>query len=110
MGIRELCRDQADLLILAGPTLDIDGPMIIYRWKEALQEKQESFVYGEALQKVVEIQPDQNATLGKDRAEGLTLLPIDGNGQRSVLVVYDSTSGPRQVGDSSLLADIFTLP
>jgi hypothetical protein len=31
LGVRDLCRDGDDLLILAGPTMDLDGPFRIHR-------------------------------------------------------------------------------
>jgi hypothetical protein len=36
LGVRELCLMNSDLLILAGPTMGLDGPVRIYRWKDAL--------------------------------------------------------------------------
>ena len=38
LGIRELLPDPAapdDLLILAGPTMDLDGPVHLFRWADA---------------------------------------------------------------------------
>ena len=32
LGVRDLCPDGDDLLVLAGPTMDLDGPVRIYRW------------------------------------------------------------------------------
>ena len=45
LGIGELCRQGEDLLILAGPTMDLDGTMRIYRLKNAfdLEEGRPSF-------------------------------------------------------------------
>ena len=36
MGIRGLTLNGEDLIILAGPTMDLDGPFRLYRWPEAL--------------------------------------------------------------------------
>ena len=32
LGIRDLCAQGTDLLILAGPTMDLDGPVTVFRW------------------------------------------------------------------------------
>src|SRR3546814_13829874 len=32
LGIRELVFDGDDLLVLAGPTMDLDGPVVLFRW------------------------------------------------------------------------------
>ena len=33
LGVRDLCLDGDDLLILAGPTMDLDGPVTVFRWR-----------------------------------------------------------------------------
>lgn len=35
LGVRDLCPSGDDLLVLAGPTMDLDGPVRIYRWHGA---------------------------------------------------------------------------
>jgi hypothetical protein len=102
LGVRELSIRDNDLLILAGPSMDLDGPVFIYRWKKALESKVESLTVREELTKVVTV-PFGDKT---DHAEGLTIVtrtPL------SVLVSYDSPHPSRLDGadGSGVSADIF---
>jgi hypothetical protein len=36
LGVRDLCPHGPDLLVLAGPTMDLDGPVHVFRWHGAL--------------------------------------------------------------------------
>jgi hypothetical protein len=106
LGIRDLCVDGSDLLILAGPTMDLDGPVSVFRWRGGAQPPEESLVSRDKLQKILEIPYAQ----GKDHAEGMALFSADDSDTRSLLVVYDSASEDRQTGISAVKGDIFTLP
>ena len=102
LGVRELSIRDNDLLILAGPSMDLDGPVFIYRWKKALESKVESLTVREELTKVVTV-PFGDKT---DHAEGLTIVtrtPL------SVLVSYDSPHPSRLDGadGGGVSADIF---
>ena len=35
LGVRDLCPHGEDLLVLAGPTMDLDGPVHVFRWHGA---------------------------------------------------------------------------
>ncbi|MBW3629963.1 MAG: DUF3616 domain-containing protein, partial [Gemmatimonadetes bacterium] len=37
LRIRDVQFHESDLLILAGPTIDVDGPAAVYRWKKPLE-------------------------------------------------------------------------
>ena len=39
LGVRDLVIHEKDLYILAGPTMDLDGPVFIYRWRKALDQE-----------------------------------------------------------------------
>ena len=106
LGIRDLCAQGADLLILAGPTMDLDGPVTIFRWPGGTELKGEQVVPASEFERVLEVPYGQ----GVDHAEGLTLFSPDGGTARSLLVVYDSASASRQVGESTVTADVFLLP
>ena len=106
LGIRDLCAQGSDLLILAGPTMDLDGPVSVFRWQGGAQPPEESLVSRDKLQKIIEIPYGQ----GKDLAEGMSLFSPNDSDTRSLLVVYDSASKDRQTGTSTVKADIFTLP
>lgn len=102
LGIRDLCVDGDDLLILAGPTMDLDGPVTVSRWVDGVHAKEDSFVFKEALVPVLDVPFGQ----GGDHAEGMTLfLAADGCGPQ-LLVVYDSPIG-RGTG-SSVEGDLFS--
>jgi hypothetical protein len=107
LGIRDLCVQDSDLLILAGPTMDLDGPVKVFRWPGGAQPKQEeSLVRQGTLQAIMDIPFGQ----GEDHAEGITLFSPNGSDDHSLLVVYDSASKQRKMGNSTYKADIFSLP
>jgi uncharacterized protein DUF3616 len=106
LGIRDLCAQGSDLLILAGPTMDLDGPVTIFRWPDGTEPKGENVVPASELERVLDVPYGQ----GVDHAEGMTLFSPDGGKARSLLVVYDSASQSRQLGESTLAADVFLLP
>ncbi len=106
LGIRDLCAQGSDLLILAGPTMDLDGPVTIFRWRGGTDPKGESVVPASELERVLDVPYGQ----GVDHAEGMTLFSPDGGKAHSLLVVYDSASESRQLGGSAVAADVFLLP
>lgn len=106
LGIRDLCVQGSDLVILAGPTMDLDGPVTIFRWSKGTDPKGESVVPASELECVVDVPYGQ----GVDHAEGMTLFSLDGGTASSLLVVYDAASRTRQSGRSTVAADIFLLP
>jgi hypothetical protein len=103
LGVRDLVSLDDDLLILVGPAMAHDGPIEIWRWRNATKAGGSS--------------PSTEATRllalphgeGTDRAEGLTVFE-QGAGSTRVLVVYDSPAAQRVVGESSVRADVFRLP
>jgi hypothetical protein len=109
LGVRDLCIHGNDLLILAGPTMCLDGPASIFRWRGGAQPAGESVVFGEALTKVGDVPRDVSCKQGEDHAEGMTLFSPDDGEANSVLIVYDSTSKSREAGESGIKADIFHL-
>jgi hypothetical protein len=106
-GIRDLYRDGEDLLILAGPTMDLDGTIALFRWPGALQAAGPSLVAAAGLQHLLDL---PNGA-GCDRAEGIALFrAAAGQATAQVLVVYDAAAPARQTGPDSVLADVFDLP
>jgi hypothetical protein len=105
LGIRELCVQNSDLLILAGPTMALDGPVTVFRWSDGAKVNEEAMVPLSELEQVLEIPYGQ----GVDHAEGMTLFSTDGGKASSLLVVYDSMSESRQLGESMVVADVFSL-
>ena len=99
LGVRDLCPQGDDLLVLAGPTMDLDGPVHVFRWHGAMSVDAPTVVRDEALTREV----DLPYGVGTDHAEGIGLL-ADG----SLLVVYDSPS-PERLQDGAVLADVVRL-
>jgi uncharacterized protein DUF3616 len=106
LGIRDLCAQGSDLLILAGPTMDLDGPVAVFRWPGDAEPGGENVVPASELERVLDVPYGQ----GVDHAEGMTLFSSDGGRAHSLLVVYDSASESRQSGGSAVAADVFPLP
>jgi hypothetical protein len=101
LGIRDLYLDGEDLLILAGPTMDLSGPVYIFRWRDGVKLPENGLHSPELVQPI----PFGDK---EDHAEGITLL----NGiteKPSLLIVYDSPANSRLVGDDSIVTDVFEL-
>ncbi|MCW2636709.1 MAG: hypothetical protein JWQ99_3076 [Blastococcus sp.] len=106
LGVRDLCRDGDDVLVLAGPTMDLDGPVRLHRWTGAARVRDRTVAWPDDLERLADLPYGRGEDEGTDHAEGLTLLP-DG---RTVLVVYDSPSPARQTHSGGVLADVIGLP
>jgi hypothetical protein len=101
LGVRDLCPDGDDLLVLAGPSMALSGPVRVYRWHGALRGRTGQVVRGEEITLETELPHGD----GVDHAEGVALLePGDSSGAR-LLVVYDSPSPARRPTPHSVLAD-----
>ncbi|MBD2564836.1 MULTISPECIES: DUF3616 domain-containing protein [Nostoc] len=110
LGIRDLCVQERDLLILAGPTMELDGPVMLFRWQGGVELSGESLVYLSQKNSAQNIPFGYGKDKGKDHAEGMTLFSQNGDAPRSVLMVYDSPSDNRLTQISTVEADIFPLP
>ncbi|WP_245887792.1 DUF3616 domain-containing protein [Geodermatophilus tzadiensis] len=104
LGVRDLCPQGEDLLVLAGPTMDLDGPVHVYRWHGACAVEEPTVVRGDLLTRELVLPYGD----GDDHAEGIGLLgpPADGR----LLVVYDSPAPGRLTADGGVLADVVELP
>ncbi|GAA4091265.1 DUF3616 domain-containing protein [Nonomuraea soli] len=94
LGVRDMCPFGDDLLLLTGPSMDLDGPVRLVRWNPRTQRD-----LVDDLQVLAELPYGE----GCDHPEGLTLLP-DGR----VMVVYDSPS-PARMTEHGVYADIVTI-
>jgi hypothetical protein len=101
LSVRELAFDGNDLLVLSGPSMDLDGPVFIYRWKNALHQQADSMTWKHELTKVVTVP----FGLSKDHAEGLSIVTAD---PLSVMVCYDSPATSR-ISGNSVKADVFAV-
>jgi hypothetical protein len=104
LGIRELAFDGDDLLLLAGPTMDLDGPVTLYRWRGVLEAPGQSVVPSDRLEPVLDLPYGR----GEDHAEGICWLAGD-DGARELLVVYDSPAKHRLHDHTAIEADVFVL-
>lgn len=105
LGVRDLCWHKDDLLILAGPTMTLDGATRIYRWRDPEKHANDSLTDqgGRALEPLIELP----STLGSDYAEGLCLTQwFD---EDALLVVYDRPAEDRKHGARTVYADVFRL-
>jgi hypothetical protein len=107
LGIRELALDGDALLVLAGPTMDLDGDVILYRWRGFGKRKKGAVVPQDDLERVLDVRRPAGAPEGHDHAEGMAL--VDGpDGTTSVLIVYDAPAR-RHEGGPRVRADLFPL-
>jgi hypothetical protein len=101
LGIRDLCLDGEDLLFLAGPTMDLDGPVRLYRLEKGVHLPDDVLSKPEM---VMEISYGD----GDDHPEGITLF-TEVTETPSVLVVYDAPAAQRLKGEADVLADVLRL-
>lgn len=103
-----------DVLVLAGPTMTLAGPCYIYRWRNALHEKDSDVATGLRLEEpepllwVRDGRPGRPGE-GTDKPEGLVVQHMD---DRLVAwVAYDDPTEARRKGNSvRTLLDGFLLP
>ena len=108
LGMREIAFDGEALLILAGPTMDLDGPVVLYRWPGALAASGQTVVPADQLERILNLPYGR----GADHAEGLCWLPADGaatdaTAAEELLVVYDSPANDRLHDGTAVDADVF---
>ncbi len=106
LGVRELCFYGEDLIVLGGPTMDLDGALRVFRWKNALQRTGDTICGQDSGE--LEVLFDLPIKAGTDRAEGLALFPCLGYPD-SLLVVYDSPNESRKPRPREVFADVFRL-
>lgn len=105
LGIRDLLIDGDDLLILAGPTMDLDGPAPLYRWPNWLHYDRPAVLHPVKTEKLLELPFGQ----GEEHPEGIVLWP-DGD-EQTLMVIYDSPAEARLSDEgNSIKADLFQLP
>jgi hypothetical protein len=100
LGVRDLCPHGDDLLVLAGPSMDLDGPVHVFRWRGGCSTSAPTVVRGDALAPVV----DLPYGVGTDHAEGIGLIGSDD--EPRLIVVYDSPGPDRLGADGSVTADV----
>lgn len=116
LGVRDICVDGEDLLILAGPTMNLDGPVAVFRWRGALESSEEQLVFSDDLERLFAVPngiesnrgeiPGTNLNTGFDHAEGMALV----TDPKRLLIVYDSPGKERKTSNRAVKADVFELP
>lgn len=106
LGIREIVFCGDDLIILAGPTMELEGEMRLFRLKHLLKQEGDSLTSQASGN--LRVLFDLPFTIGHDHAEGLAIArcfnQVDG-----LMVVYDSPNPVRAIQPDAILADIFQL-
>jgi hypothetical protein len=106
LGVRELCAHGDDLLILAGPTMQLDGRAAVLRWRGAAHARGDAIVDGDQLETVLELPYGRGVDEGVDHPEGIAI--VDDGGAPALLVVHDSPDARREHG-TSVIADLYPL-
>jgi hypothetical protein len=102
LGVRDLCPDGDDLLVLAGPTMALSGPVRVHRWRDAVADG------GGPVVRDAELAVETVLTNGEgvDHPSAISLLgpdPLDARAR--LLVVYDNPSADRRPWADTVLAD-----
>lgn len=106
LGIRELCIRGQDLIILAGPTMDLEGEMQVFCWQKALKNL-DNLIHSQDQGDLVSLF-DLPFTIGSDHAEGLALYSyLEDND--SLMVFYDSPNQQRIKTEKQIFVDVFRL-
>ncbi|TNY37491.1 DUF3616 domain-containing protein [Thermomonospora catenispora] len=102
LGIRDLCPDGDDLLILAGPTMALSGPVRVLRWRGAAKAAAPGIVHRSELDHLGDLPHGD----GEDHAEGIAVLDESHGPGPTLLVVYDSPAAARLTPDGGIRADV----
>jgi hypothetical protein len=102
LGVRDLTVDGDDLVMIAGPTMNLNGPWSVMRWRHAFAARREGIVEARAVAAVMPMEPEDDA-----RPEGILRFRHP-DGRRGWLVVYDNPSPGRIDRKGTYRADFFT--
>ena len=107
LGVRELCCQGNDLIILAGPTMELDGTQQVFRLKDVWDSGKEQLWHQDngKLRWLFDLPMASRA----DRAEGLTLVSCLGS-EQGLMVAYDAPADSRRPSSQSVFVDVFQLP
>jgi hypothetical protein len=102
LGVRDLCPDGDDLLVLAGPTMALSGPVRVHRWRGAITSG------GGPVVRDAEVAVETVVTNGEgvDHASAISLVgPGDLDDRARLLVVYANPAADRRPWPDTVLAD-----
>ncbi|GLK57810.1 hypothetical protein JOD31_003230 [Methylopila capsulata] len=107
LGVRSLLVQGNDMLLLTGPTMDLDGPVRLHRWRNALLAHDSSVIPREEVAPILDLPFGE----GVDHAEGATIFALRPGAKPTLVVAYDSPSPARVLpSGQGALADVFELP
>ena len=107
LGVRDIRCFGDDLLILAGPTMDLDGHVLLYRWRGGARVEGETVVERQDLEVVLDF-PHGSQVPDHDHPEGVALFEAHGRERTpGLLIVYDAPAPDRCVDGRTVLADLF---
>ena len=108
LGIRDLVLDGDGLLILSGPTMDLDGPVALHRWDGVLDAEHPTVLSHDEVRHVADLPYGH----GVDHPEGVAILqPTDRRFNPRLVVVHDNPAPSRlRSGQRALVADVHPLP
>lgn len=103
LGIRDLKRRGDDVFVLTGPTLKLDGPAQVFRWRDwrRLGDVEDRLHRPERLLELP-------CGVGCDHPEALA--PYSHDSADALLVVCDKPGSARLAPGGAMLADVFVLP
>ena len=108
LGIRDLVFDDDALLVLAGPTMDLDGPVALYRWERVLDVEHHTVLGRDEVVHAIDLPYGR----GQDHPEGVAVVqPEDRRYKPRLLVVHDDPAPQRLVAERrALVADVHPVP
>jgi hypothetical protein len=106
LGVRSLMIDGGDLLVLAGPTMDLDGPVRLYRWRDALGAQASSVVPRANVDRALDLPFGE----GCDHAEGATTITLAPGERPRLVIAYDTPARERVIEGGGAYADVFEAP
>ncbi|HEV2559063.1 MAG TPA: DUF3616 domain-containing protein [Microvirga sp.] len=90
LGIRDMRLHGEDLLLLVGPTMSLEGPAFILRWRDAVHDDTSGVIDPARIETVAELP----YRLHVDHPEGIDLWPEAG--PTGLIVIYDAPAPERQ--------------
>ncbi|ANY83702.1 hypothetical protein BB934_36265 (plasmid) [Microvirga ossetica] len=101
LGIRDMRFEGDDLLLLVRPTMSLEGPAFVLRWRHAAHDNGSGVIAPERVETVAELP----YRLHVDHPEGLDLWPEAGAG--ALLIIYDAPAPERTDPDTfTVRADV----
>lgn len=105
LGIRDMRLDGDDALLLVGPTMSLEGPAFVLRWRDAVHDDASGVIDPGRIETVAELP----YRLHVDHPEGIDLWPEAG--PKALLVIYDAPAPERTDPDTfTVRADVICPP